>query len=68
MFNSKNLRITTLSVLAGLNAPAAVAQDEASSSSLPTQPLSEAAMPPLTDSYHKSDSSLFLLQSTRILL
>jgi hypothetical protein len=52
----KSLQIATLSALAVLNAPAAVAQDEASSSSLPTQPLSEATMPPLTDCYHKSDS------------
>ena len=60
MFNSKGLQITariaTLSVLAVLNAPAAVAQEEASSSNVPTRPLSEVTMPPLTDSYHKSDS------------
>jgi hypothetical protein len=47
----KSLQIATLSVLAGLSAPAAVAQEEASSSNLPTQPLSEATMPPLPDSY-----------------
>lgn len=52
----KSLQIATLSVLAGLAAPAAVAQEEVSSSNVPTRPLSEATMPPLPDSYHKSDS------------